>query len=101
MLFLFLISNMVDNYLTKQIITYMGNKRKFINILDEIINNIEKKIKKKLNIGEGFSGSGVLSRLFKKRAKNLYVNDIAGYSNTLNKCYLTTLHFIKLLFWGK
>ena len=60
---------MVDNYLTKQIITYMGNKRKFINILDEIINNIEKKIKKKLNIGEGFSGSGVLSRLFKKNKK--------------------------------
>ena len=82
---------MVDDYLTKQIITYMGNKRKFINILDEILSNIEKKTKKKLNIGEGFSGSGVLSRLFKKRAKNLYVNDIAGYSNTLNKCYLTTL----------
>ena len=37
---------MVDNYLTKQIITYMGNKRKFINILDEILSNIEKKTKK-------------------------------------------------------
>ena len=86
-------NNQIKNdYFTKQVITYMGNKRKFIYIINELITEIEDKLRKKINIGEGFSGSGVLSRLFKTRAKNLYVNDIAGYSHTLNTCYLSTLN---------
>ena len=77
-----------DNFLSKQIITYMGNKRKLLNKIREIIDMIEKKENKKLSIGDGFSGSGVVSRLFKQKASNLYSNDIAGYSETLNKCFL-------------
>lgn len=82
----------MDNtdFLSKQIITYMGNKRKFVPIIDDIITKIESRVGRKLKIGEGFSGSGILSRLFKTRAKTLYVNDIAGYSTTLNNCYLST-----------
>jgi adenine-specific DNA-methyltransferase len=68
----------------------MGNKRKFIPYINELINYVEKEIGHKLNIGEGFSGSGIVSRLFKTRAQTLYVNDISGYSETLNKCYLDT-----------
>ena len=52
-----------------------------------LFNNINGE-NKKLNIGEGFSGSGIVSRLFKNNSENLYVNDIAGYSYTLNNCYL-------------
>ena len=41
---------------------------------------------------------GIVSRLFKNRVmgddsqdyKTLYVNDMSGYSETLNKCYLTS-----------
>tara|TARA_B110000046_G_scaffold25_1_gene43 strand:+ start:1518 stop:2672 length:1155 start_codon:yes stop_codon:yes gene_type:complete len=92
---------MEDEYFTKQILTYMGNKRKFLNKIDEIITLVKTEIgEKNINIAEGFSGSGIVSRLFKNRIMNdvvpveelktLYVNDMAGYSKTLNECYLTS-----------
>lgn len=81
---------MVDDYLKKQIITYMGNKRKFVTMIGDIVDNIQKELNKELVLADGFSGSGIVSRLFKTKAKTLYVNDIAGYSETLNKCYLST-----------
>ena len=77
-------------YTSTQIITYMGNKRKLLPFIGDVLNTIQKEMgKTKLNIGDGFSGSGVVSRLFKKYANNLYTNDLAGYSTTLNKCYLS------------
>ena len=82
------------DYYSKQIITYLGSKRKFINKIDEIIKVLKKELGlEKLNIGEGFSGSGVVSRLFKNRANGgkFYVNDISSYSKILNECYLTDL----------
>jgi adenine-specific DNA-methyltransferase len=39
-------------------------------------------------MGDGFSGSGIVSRLLKTKATELYTNDLAGYSKTLNLCYL-------------
>ncbi len=79
-------------YLQKQILTYMGNKRKLVKNIEEIILLIEKEFGEKINsIGEGFSGSGIVSRLLKSKCNKLYVNDIAGYSKTLNECYLTSL----------
>jgi len=81
----------MDNYYTQQIITYMGNKRKVLPHIEQIINIIKANLgKDKLTIGDGFSGSGVVSRLFKNNATELYVNDIAGYSKTINECYLAT-----------
>ena len=68
----------------------MGNKRKFLDLINNIVIAIENREQKKLIIGEGFSGSGVVSRLFKTKAKEFHVNDLAGYSYTLNKCYLST-----------
>jgi len=90
---------MENDFFTKQILTYLGNKRKFLTKIDEIIKVVKDELgEKNINIAEGFSGSGIVSRLFKNRVmgdpkqslKNFYVNDIAGYSNTLNKCYLTS-----------
>ena len=80
----------------------MGNKRKFLPYIDDIIVSIEKELNKKLTIGEGFSGTGIVSRLFKTKASQLYVNDIASYSKTLNCCYLANItnkdyHRIKIL----
>ena len=81
---------MNDGFLKKQIITYMGNKRKFMDILSDIVDNISNELDKPLVLGDGFSGSGVVSRLFKIKSKSLYTNDIAGYSETLNNCFLST-----------
>ena len=90
---------MEEQYFTKEILTYMGNKRTFLSKIEDIINIVKEKLgKKNIDIAEGFSGSGIVSRLFKNRImgddsqdyKTLYVNDMSGYSETLNKCYLTS-----------
>lgn len=79
---------MKNDYLEKQIITYMGNKRKIISYISDIVDELEKKEGHSLTIGDGFSGSGIVSRLFKTKASSLYSNDLAGYSLTLNQCFL-------------
>ena len=90
-----------DEFYKKQIITYLGNKRKFVDIIEDIVKKLEDKHKKKLSIGDGFAGSGILSRVFKNNSKSFYTNDIAGYSQTINNCYLSkptvaTINKIKL-----
>lgn len=37
---------MNDDYFKTQIITYMGNKRKFVTIIGDIVDNIQKELKK-------------------------------------------------------
>jgi len=90
---------MEEEYLTKQILTYMGNKRAFLNKIDDVVAHVKESLgKKNIDIAEGFSGSGIVSRLFKNRVmgdssrdyKTLYVNDISSYSKTLSECYLTS-----------
>ena len=81
----------MSDYLTTQIITYMGNKRKLLSKIEEIIVSLEKENGRKLTMGDGFSGSGVVSRLFKGHASKLYSNDIADYSETLNKAFLSNV----------
>jgi adenine-specific DNA-methyltransferase len=77
------------DYYTDQIITYMGNKRKMLSPIESILHTIKQQLgKDQLTIGDGFSGSGITSRLFKNHASLLYTNDLAGYSKTLNQCYL-------------
>jgi adenine-specific DNA-methyltransferase len=83
-----------DPYFREQILTYMGNKRKFIEPMTQILDVLSQRLNKKkgeLKIAEGFSGSGILARLFKTYANVLHVNDIAGYSKTLNLCYLANI----------
>lgn len=70
-----------EKYLTEQIITYLGNKRAFLQDLDKVINVIKQELKKdKLKIGDLFSGSGIVSRNFKKDAELLVTNDMEYYS---------------------
>lgn len=77
-------------FLTEQIITYMGNKRK---LLKYIAKEIEI-ILKELNIDKGvmcdlFSGSGVVARMLKQYSSKLIANDLEKYSYIINDCYLT------------
>ena len=66
-----------NDYLKKHIITYLGNKRKLIFNIEDIVKRIYEEKKNKLIIGDGFSGSGIVSRLFKRYASKLYVNDLS------------------------
>ena len=60
-----------NEYLTSQIITYMGNKRKLLSQIEDVIDRIQKELgKNALNIGDGFSGSGIVSRLLKNKNRS-------------------------------
>jgi adenine-specific DNA-methyltransferase len=82
-----------NSYLTKQIITYMGNKRKMLpniqNIIDMLV--LREGGDHKLSMADGFSGSGIVSRMMKLNASKLYTNDISDYSFSLNHCYLSNI----------
>lgn len=79
-----------EKYLTEQIITYLGNKRK---LLDNIATEVEIALKElgveKAKICDLFSGSGVVARRLKQYSSRLYANDLEEYSYVINDCYLT------------
>lgn len=81
-----------SDYLKKQIITYMGNKRKLLHHIESALIEIQESMPNKaLVLGDGFSGSGIVSRLFKKHGSKVYSNDNAGYSKTLSDCFLSNV----------
>lgn len=77
-------------FFKKQIITYLGNKRKILPYISKEVENITYQLNQKTyNICDLFSGSGIVARLLKQYSDNLYVNDLEKYSFIINDCYLT------------
>ena len=77
-------------YYRDQIITYIGNKRSLLGPIGEAISSVLSQLgKRKLRILDGFTGSGVVSRLLKSYASELVVNDLESYSRVISNCYLT------------
>lgn len=77
------------DYLTRQLITYIGSKRALLDFIGKGIIKVKKKLNKdKLVIFDVFSGSGVTARYFKQYTDKLIVNDIEDYSRVVNNCYL-------------
>ena len=77
------------DFLTTQIITYLGNKRSLLGNIEKEIIEIENKIgSKKLVCADIFSGSGIVARMLKKHSSKLIVNDLENYSSLINSCYL-------------
>jgi len=78
-----------ESFIFQKMISYIGNKRRLIPEIEEIIQEISKTLDKpKLNLFDGFAGSSVVSRLFTKYANNLYSNDMEPYSYIMNHCFL-------------
>lgn len=78
-----------NDYLTTQIITYIGNKRILIGYINKEIELIKAKLnKKKLITADLFSGSGVVARMLKQHSSIVIANDLENYSHILNSCYL-------------
>lgn len=76
-------------FLTTQIITYLGNKRSLIGKIEKEIESISGKLgKEKLVCADLFSGSGIVARMLKKYSSKLIVNDLENYSYVINSCYL-------------
>jgi adenine-specific DNA-methyltransferase len=77
-------------FLTRQLITYIGNKRALLDFLGEGIRKVQKRLNKdKLKLFDVFSGSGIIARFFKRFSELLIVNDLEKYSSVINECYLS------------
>jgi len=82
--------NEKTEYLTTQLITYIGNKRALLDFIGSGIRKIQKKLNKdKLKLLDVFSGSGIVARYFKQYSDLLIVNDLEKYSSVINECYLS------------
>lgn len=78
------------DYYQKQIITYLGNKRRLLPYIAQAVETVQRNLgKPKLRMFDGFSGSGVVSRLFKSYSSHLAVNDLEAYAHTISNCFLT------------
>lgn len=79
-----------EDFLTQQLITYIGNKRSLLNFIGHGVNIVRQRLNQpKLAIFDVFSGSGVVSRYLKKYAHRLVSNDIEPYAYLINHCYLS------------
>ena len=77
-------------YLTKQLITCIGNKRTLLGFIGRGIGKVQKRLQKnKLKTFDVFSGSGIAARYFKQFSDLLIVNDLEKYSAVINECYLS------------
>jgi adenine-specific DNA-methyltransferase len=77
-------------FLTQQLITYIGNKRALLGFIGNGIKTIQKKLHKdKLKTFDVFSGSGIVARFLKQFSDLLVVNDLEKYSTVINECYLS------------
>lgn len=78
------------DFLSSQLITYIGNKRKLLGFIQNAVeDSLERLGKDKAIILDGFSGSGVVSRLLKSHSSLLHSNDLELYSRIGNSCYLS------------
>ena len=80
-----------EDYLTKQIVTYLGNKRALLPLIDYAVKLVSKELgADQLSFFDVFSGSGIVSRYFKTKANYLMSNDLEPYAEIINQCYLST-----------
>ena len=77
------------DYLTRQLITYIGNKRALLHFIARGLEQVRRRLgKDRLAAFDVFSGSGVVSRFLKRYSDRLLVNDIETYASIINTCYL-------------
>ena len=77
------------DYLCRQLITYIGNKRTLLGPIGRAVEMVKKRLNKaKLRAFDVFSGSGVVSRYLKAHASHLASNDIEDYATAISRCYL-------------
>jgi adenine-specific DNA-methyltransferase len=78
------------DYLTKQIITYIGNKRSLLDFITKGIQIVQKRLQKnQLDIFDVFTGSGIVARHCKQFSHLLMANDLEKYTTITSECYLS------------
>ncbi len=77
------------DYLSRQLVTYIGNKRALLALIESAVQTVRERTgRERLRILDAFSGSGVVSRMFKQYSSELIANDIEDYAREINRCYL-------------
>ena len=79
-----------EEYLNKQIITYIGNKRSLLPFIKIGLSKVLTRLgKNKIKTFDVFSGSGIVARYLKSFSSKIIVNDLEKYSEIINGCYLS------------
>ena len=77
-------------YLTRQLITYIGNKRALLGHISGAVERVKERLgKRRLRVFDAFSGSGIVSRLFKAHAELVISNDLEPYAAAISRCFLS------------
>ena len=85
------------DFLTQQIITYLGNKRSLLGFITKGIQTVQKRLnKEKLDIFDVFTGSGIVARHCKRFSHSLLVNDLEKYASVTGECYLSNKDAINM-----
>jgi len=78
------------DFLSEQIITYIGNKRALLDFIARGIQVAQKRLgKEKLDMFDVFTGTGIVARYFKRFSRSLLANDLERYSTLTSECYLS------------
>jgi adenine-specific DNA-methyltransferase len=78
------------DYLERQIVTYLGNKRALLPFIGKGLEVVKGELDKdKLTVADLFSGTGIVARYAKQHADHIIVNDLEAYSRVTNECYLS------------
>jgi adenine-specific DNA-methyltransferase len=86
-----------EEYLNKQIITYLGNKRALLSFIGDGLDIVMGRLgSRRLKVFDVFSGSGIVSRYLKRYSSKLIVNDLESYSAIINSCYLSNVSEIDM-----
>jgi adenine-specific DNA-methyltransferase len=80
----------LPEFLTKQILTYIGSKRALLGFLDVAVAKAQERLgKTRLRCFDVFSGTGIVARSLKRHATSLVCGDLELYSEITNHCYLS------------
>ncbi|MBT9137061.1 MAG: Modification methylase FokI [Firmicutes bacterium] len=79
-----------SDFLSRQLVTYIGNKRSLLSNIAVALDRSKKRLgKNKLRILDAFCGSGVVSRFFKAHSSYLAACDIEDYAGVISRCFLS------------
>lgn len=85
------------NYLSRQLVTYIGNKRSLLSNIAVALDRSKRRLgKNRLRLLDAFSGSGVVSRFFKAHASYLVACDLEEYSAVIGRCFLSNRSAVRL-----
>lgn len=77
------------SYLTRQLVTYIGNKRALAGPISQAIVDVRKRLGgRKLKSMDLFAGSGFVARLMKQHSSLVASNDLEPYARAIGQCFL-------------